>query len=332
VGANPALGAAFGDLKAWGDKRVNEPLNVPVHRAGADGVWDFPDFKRGYQDASGKWNWEWKFNTALQQRSADVSNLGILYAITGDEKYAAYAKRILLELADAYGNGQGGANANGRDHFEAFGFDGGDAGMLLAKACNGYDLIYNALSVEDRTRIERDLIRPLAEHLKAAKFMYTGHGRWDLVCLYGIFISGIVLEDQALVDPALYGLGGTKEKITGGFLSDFGPATLRDGVIWGGATKADDRMASVAVMTTVAEVMRHRGVDLYGYQGRALKKAFDAAISGTPTATLVGMQGVDAFWYAYRHYQDESYLAVVWELKPGFGFAIGEHLPVAAGK
>jgi len=37
--------------------------------------------------------------------------------------------------------------------------------MLLVKACNGYDLIYDvsSLSAKDRAAIERGLIRPMAE-------------------------------------------------------------------------------------------------------------------------------------------------------------------------
>jgi hypothetical protein len=37
--------------------------------------------------------------------------------------------------------------------------------MFLAKACNGYDLIYDAssLSAKDRAGIEHGLIRPMAE-------------------------------------------------------------------------------------------------------------------------------------------------------------------------
>ena len=47
----------------------------------------------------------------------------------------------------------------------------------------------------------------MAEHLKKSTFMYTSHGRWGMVCLYGLFIVGETLNDQALVDLSLYGLG-----------------------------------------------------------------------------------------------------------------------------
>jgi hypothetical protein len=334
ITTNPGLKAAFNKLKAWGDKRLAEPLDVPAHTLETDGTWTFPSFKRGYQDASGKWNWEWNFNATLQQRTEDVSNLGMLYALTGDERYAAFARQILLALADAYGYGQGSVvhDPNGYDHFEAYGFDGGDDGMFLAKACHGYDLIYNssALMAHDRTHIERDLIRPLAEHLKKFDFMYTSHGRWGMVCLYGVFIAGVTLDDQALVDLALYGPGGTKDKVTGGFMDCFKPACLRDGVIWGADTKVEDQMAAACVLTTVAEVMWHHGVDLYDYQDKAMKKSYDAGLTSATNgdfSNLLALPGIDAYDYVYRRYHDPRYLPLVSKLNPGFTLAIAEHLP-----
>ena len=334
VMTNPGLKTAFEELQAWGNKRVAEPLNVPEYKLEADDTWTFPAFKRGYQDASGKWNWEWHFNGKLQQCTADVSSLGMLYALTGDEKYASFARQILLALADTYGYGKGSPipDPHGYDHFEAYGFDGGDAGMFLAKACHGYDLIYNlpSLSAGDRTHIERDLIRPLAEHLKKSTFMYTSHGRWGMVCLYGVFVAGVTLNDQAQVDLALYGPGGTKTKVTGGFMDCFNPACLRNGVVWGADTKIEEQMAAVCVLTTVAEVMWHHSVDLFGYQEAALKKSYDAALesAGIDEITkLPALPGIDAYQYVFRRYQEPRYLPVITKLKSGFSLAIGEHLP-----
>jgi len=331
---NPGLKAACGDLQAWGNKRVAELLNVPAHQLGTDGVWSFPAYKRGYQDASGKWNWEWDFNTALQQRAEDVSKLGMLYAFTDEGKYAAFARQLLLSLADAYGYGKGSAipDPHGYDHFAAYGFDGGDTGMFLAKVCHGYDLIYNlpALSGEDHVHIERDLIRPLAEHLKGFEFMYTSHGRWGMVCLYGLFVAGVTVNDQAVTDLALYGPGGNKDNVTGGFMDCFRPACLRPGVVWGADTKIEEQMAAACVLTTVAEVMWRHGVDLYGYQDAAMRKAYDAALElpgDGGISKLLALPGIDAYQYVYRHYQEPRYLPVIGKLKPGFTLAISEHLP-----
>ena len=334
LATNSDLKAAFNQLQAWGNGRITDPVNVPTHTLEANGIWTYPEYARGYQDASGKWNWEWNFNGALQQRSDDVSKLGMLYALTGDEKYGNFAKQILLALSDAYGYGKGSTapDPNGYDHFQAYGFDGGDDGMFLAKACHGYDLIFNlpSFSADEHAHIERDLIRPLAEHLKKLDWMYTGHSRWGMVCLYGLFISGETLGDDGLIDLSLYGPGGTKDNVTGGFMDCFKSSCLRDGVIWGADTKPEEQMAALCVMTTVAEVMWHHGVDLYGYHDSAIKKAYDAALATTQNgdvSTLLALPGVDAYPYVFRRYHDPRYASLISKLKPGFALAISEHLP-----
>jgi hypothetical protein len=210
--------------------------------------------------------------------------------------------------------------------------------MFLTKACSGYDLFYNlpTITPSERSHIDQDLIRPLAEHLKQGQFMYTGHGRWGMVCLYGVFISGVTLNDEALVDSALYGLGGSREKPDGGFLDCFKPSCLRDDGRWGVDEKPEDQVVSVCVLTSVAEVMWHHGVDLYGYQNVALKRPFDAgvppttAISPTPTTSdaeigkLAGVSGLNAYEYAFRRYQDTHYLPLIKKLKPTLVLEVGE--------
>jgi hypothetical protein len=313
---SPDLKSAWTKLQAWGNQRIQDPLGVPEHRREADGKWTFPEFKRGYKNPEGKWVFAWDFNTALQQGSRDVSKLGILYAFSGDANYGTFAKKLLLALADAYGPAQDNAtpDANGLDHFESYGFDGGDAGMLLTKACSGYDLIYNLSTItpNERSHIEQDLIRPLAEHLKQTRFMYTGHGRWGMVCLYGVFISGVTLNEQTLVAPALYGLGGKRENPDGGFLDCFKPSCLRSDGRWGADEKLEDQILSVSVLTSVAEVMWHHGLDLYSYHNMDLKRFFDAGIphatvissSSTATDTEIGKladaSGLNAYEYAFR--------------------------------
>jgi hypothetical protein len=334
---NPNFKAAFEELKTWGNKRITEPLDVPAHQQETNGSWTFPAYMRGYQNAVGEWKWEWNFNGTLQHLTEDVSNLGELYALTDNEKYAICAKQILLALVDAYGDGKGNSvpDTNGYDHFGANGFDGGDAGMFLGKACQSYDLIYNmpSLSAEDRTHIEHDLIRPMAEHLEKSTFMYTDHGRWGMVCLYGVFISGVTLNDQAMEDLALYGQGGTREHLTGGFMDCFKPACLRDGVVWGADTKIEEQMAALCVLTTVAEVMWHRDVDLYGYQDKAMKKSFDAALKTVGDGEIskfLALPGIDAYQYGFLRYQEPRYQLVIGKLNPGLTLAIGERLPTPA--
>jgi hypothetical protein len=105
---------------------------------------------------------------------------------------------------------------------------------------------------------------------------------------------------------------------------------LHDGVVWGADTKIQEQMAAVCALTTVAEVMWHRGVDLYSDQHMAMKKSYDAALAWSghgEVSRLLALPGIDAFGYAFRRYQDSRYLPIVGMLKPGFTLAISEHLP-----
>lgn len=338
------LKSALDQLKDWADKRIREPEGVPKHALEADGTWSYREFPRGTKDDKGNWSFKWVFNGALQNRTADVSNLGIVYALTGNQAYADYARKLLLDLSDAFGYGLGSSqpDPNGFNHFEYYGFDGGDTGMFLSKACSGYDLIHDlsTFSAKERVHIERDLIRPLAEHLSSAKYMYNGHDRWKMVCLYGIFIAGVTLDDQKLVDGALYGLDGTRANPSGGFMDCFKPKYIRADVMWGADTKAEDGAASLTVMTEVAEVMWHRGVDLYGYDNMALKKPFDAGLQlmlGTDAkpadpefAKLIGTPSTVAYEYAYRRFRDPRYVALIQKLKSRLAMTESQ-LPMLAG-
>jgi hypothetical protein len=335
---SPELKTAYHQLRAFGDKRILEPLEVPAHVQETDGKWSFPDFKRGYQDPEGKLIWEWKFNGELQRRSADVANLGILYAFSGEEKYAAFAKKLLLALVDAYGYRRDKplTDQNGHDHFEAYGFDGGDAAMLLIKTCFGYDLIYNspAMVPNERRRIEDDLFRPMVEHLKQAKWMFTGHDKWGMICLYGIFLSGVTLDDRALIQASLYGLGGNPEKPDGGFLHCFDPSCMRPDGRWQPNRDDADQFATLSVLVSVAEVMWHHGTDLYSHQQSALKRPFDRAMPPAKASPidaeyrkLLGLTGIHAFEYAYRRYRDPRYLPLIRMLKPALAVNEPGELP-----
>ena len=105
----------------------------------------------------------------------------------------------------------------------------------------------------------------------------------------------------------------------------FNPKYLNADRLWGADAKAEDGAASLTVMIAVAEVMWHRGVDLYGYQNMALKNPFDAGLQlmlgadSKPVdpeyAKLIGTQSTGSYEYAYRRYRDDRYLTLIQKLK-----------------
>ena len=341
---NPEWKAEFDRLKEWGDQRIRQPLDVPTHAIETDGSWAFPGFQRGYKNSEGKWIWKWKLMSTLLKRVKDSATLGILYQLSGDRKYADYSKQILLALVDAYGYQQQNppANMSGQDHFEPYGFDGADSSEFLTQACNGYDLIYNlpTISKQDREQIEGKLIRPLAERLNQGNLKRPcSHSKWGPIGLYGVFISGMVLNDPKLANDALYGQGGSMEKVGDGLVDCFNPSDVKDDGHWGQGTTLDDQLLALTVMVRVAEVMWHRGVDLYSYQSFALKRLFDyplksdsqdpldAGMIGADMAALLKVSGVNTYEYAFRRYRDPRYLSIIGKLPKNITFDKWSYLP-----
>ena len=366
---NSELKAEADRLKKWADQRTQQPLDVPAHTQDADGSWNFPAYKRGYKNSEGKWVWEWAFNSILQKRASDVSKLGVLYALSGDEKYAAFAKQILLALADAYGYRQDSPHAKNpsqspvpaiadssgglptrcketvQDHFAPYGFDAADNAEFLTQVCTGYDLIYNlpAIIRQDRQHIEGNLIKPLAERIQrailAAPQYYAGHARWATVDLYGVFLSGMTLEDQELTNTALYGPKGTKDKPDGGLLGCFDPACIAKDGHWQGGPTLDDHFSALSVLVGVAEVSWRHGLDLYGYRIAALKRLFDfpiqsdsfdsttTAAADTAYSELAKRPGMNVYEYAFRRYRDSHYLPLMKSIQKKTTFDKPSYLP-----
>jgi hypothetical protein len=271
-----------------------------------------------------------------------------LYALSGDEKFAEFAKRILLELGDAYDGRQPGAspNASGQDHFEPYGFDGADSGLFLAKAAVGYDLIYNLPSITklEREQMENHLVRPMAEHLKCAILKHTqtyrSRSKWGPIELYGVFISGMALNDPGLSQIALCGQGGTQTTPEeGGLLDCFNPTCVSGDGHWGKSPALEDQVSAMDVMVKVAEVMWHHETDLYGYQNGVLKRLFYFPIHVSPSSTttsslsdseytkLAKMPGINVYEYAFRRYRDEHYLPVIKRMAKPIGIESQSLLP-----
>jgi hypothetical protein len=130
---------------------------------------------------------------------------------------------------------------------------------------------------------------------------------------------------------SLFGQGGSKDKLTGGFMDCFKQDVLREGAVWGaGNQKIDDQMAALSVLIAVSEVLWHQNTDLYSNHGAVLKRAFDAGLGSLTSMDSTGLQaipGISSYRYAYRRYQDARYAAVIGKLTPSFSLAIGERLP-----
>ncbi|MEL7197801.1 MAG: alginate lyase family protein [Pseudomonadota bacterium] len=136
---------------------------------------------------------------------------GQLYRITGDEKYRAFVRDMLLEYADLYpGLGDHPAKANqnvGRLFWQVL----NDA-MWLVHAVQGYGDIRGTLTAQERQRIDDNVFRPAAHFLSVeSKRTFNrihNHATWATA---GVGMTGYLLGDRDLVDRALLGSDKTGE-------------------------------------------------------------------------------------------------------------------------
>jgi len=184
VGAVPLFDSSLAGIRKEIDALLGQPIEVPVPK----------DMAGGYTHERHKANF-----FAIQKA-------GALYQITGDEKYAIFVRKVLLAYAELIpGIGTHPASpsyAPGKLFWQCL----NDANWLVY-ASQGYDCIYNYLSVEDRSLIETNVFRPIADHISVGSPQFFNrihnHSTWGIA---GVGMIGIVMQDEEYIDRALNGL------------------------------------------------------------------------------------------------------------------------------
>jgi len=181
------------------DQRMKMPLGVPQPKKGPDGKWmHLPSQEYGGTHT---------------QLALDIANLGAVYVLSGEARYAEFAKKLLLAYAEVYDKYAPG-NRPGFTHDVGKCFDQrlGDATWLIQMA-RGYDLIYNLPSITEteRKHIEDDLLKASAKFIAANRANLISPTNWSAIGTCAILITGYATDDRELIDLAMYGRGGTKE-------------------------------------------------------------------------------------------------------------------------
>ena len=292
----------FADMKSRMDARIATPLDIPPPPAGKSYPGDyFPPFP-GHPDGKGPEN----FRRYLTRDSSDVGDLATLYALTGDEKYGEYAKKILLAYAHA--------SQYSSSPTTNYRFAQGLFSQLLEEAqildyyAFAYDLIYNLPSwkPEERTQVHDEWLRPLAMEMvypgspeQSVDSFADQHNNRGLIGTTSVLWAGYATDDQELVAAALYGTHLTIEKPdavraktfppfqdwtaatadapTHGLLANhFSPVCIPGGM-WVEGTPSYSFYA-LGSMIDAAELAWHHGLDLYRYNDCILKYMFDFPI------------------------------------------------------
>jgi hypothetical protein len=151
-----------------------------------------------------------------KQNYLEMQTAGVLYAMTGESRYADFVRDMLMRYAELYprlplhpaANSQ---EAGGRLFWQTL-----NETVWLLHAAQAYDCVHDRITPADRRTIEGALLRPMARFFtdthESSFNRIHNHGTW-MVGAVGML--GFALRDRELVEQSLYG---TRKDSTAGFM------------------------------------------------------------------------------------------------------------------
>jgi hypothetical protein len=341
-------------MKAEADKMLAQPIELPPRGGNWTHWYACPEhgapLKKGKQ--IGAWQWEHicsvggeKLTSDITKASTDydgcvingihndlarsIRNLGLVYQLTGDTRYAKKARDILLAYADKYldyplhnvhGEPKIGGGRQGPQTL--------DEAVWLIPLCQGADLVWDTLSESDRKTIAERLLLPAAREV----IMPHRIGIHNIQCWKNsaVGLVGFLLGDQELIHEAIY-------DADMGYAMQMKKGVMPDGIWWEGAWGY--HFYTLSALWSLTEAARNCGIDLYGER---LKSMFDAPLKfATPDLTLPAFNdsnpvdlktSASIYELAYTRFRNPAYLTLIsqGERVSDFAFWFGqEELPPA---
>jgi len=166
------------------DGLMEQGVNVPVPK----------DMAGGYTHEEHKRNW------------STLRDAGALFAQTGDERYAKFIRDVLFEYAGLYPTLErhptNRSYATGKLFWQCL----NDSNWLVYVS-QAYGDIYDWLPEDERTQLNEQLFRPMADFLSVENPQFFNrihnHSTWGCAA---VGMIGLVMDDDELVDRALNGL------------------------------------------------------------------------------------------------------------------------------
>ncbi len=292
-GKYPLFAAAFQNARTLIDSALRRPLDVPVPKDAA-----------GYTHERHKQNYR------------EMQTAGMMYQLTGDERYASFVRDLLLQYAKLY--------PSLGLHPAAVGKSGGrlfwqtlNESVWLVNTSIAYDLVYEWLSPDDRARIEEGVLRPMAEFFikdcASTVDRIHNHATWMTA---GIGMLGYVLDDKRYIETALKG---TKQSGDAGFLRQIDLLFSPDGYYSEGPYYS--RYAIYPFFVFAESIERNQPeLKVYERRGGVLGKAIEAILQLTTengdiiqindamTKTVKAQELVLAVDYAFARYPNLQHL------------------------
>ena len=258
-----------------------------------------------------------------KQNYNEMHQAGILYQITGEEKYAKFIRDMLVMYAEMYpklgSHPQGKQQTPGRMFWQSL-----NETVWLLHTIQAYDCIYDWLSDADKQLFETNIFRPMTnffiEECTHEFDLIHNHGTW-IVAAVGM--AGLIMEDDELVQKSLYG---SKLDGTSGFLAQLDLLFSPDGYYTEGGYYVRYALWPFFIY---AEVLHNNKPDLeiYKYRNSILKQALYSALQVTYTdgafipindalkeKTWLSAELIFAINFVYDHYDNDNQLLSIAKL------------------
>jgi len=203
-----------------------------------------------------------------------IYDSGMLYQLTGEQKYARYARDLLLAYAELYPSlgehPKKKEQSPGRLFWQSL-----NEAVWLVYVIQGYDAIIETLSEAERSSIQQRLLRVMADFLSAESpetfDKIHNHGTWAVAA---VGMTGYVLGDAGYVKQALYGL---KEDGEAGFIKQIDVLFSPDGYYTEGPYY--QRYALMPFLLFARSIQTNDpGLKIFQYRDKVLIKAIYACI------------------------------------------------------
>ena len=193
-----------------------------------------------------------------QRMAGATRDLGLAYQFTGEGRYARQAAAILLDYAGKYAS---------YPRHTTTGKDAVGGGKVLAQTLDesvwliplawGYDLVWDALAPEERSRIETGVLLPAAAVIREHKMGVHNIQCWknSAVGLVGLATGKEELAREAIEDPER------------GFRRQIREGVTDDGLWYEGSMGY--HQYTLNALWPLAEAARHAGLDLYSERYRS---------------------------------------------------------------
>jgi hypothetical protein len=245
-------------VKPIADEAIANPINVPVPKDGGGGF-THEQHKKNYQY---------------------ILACGTVYQITKEKKYAQFVKDILLNYASQYEQWplhpqKKPSNPAGKIFWQNL-----NDCVWQVYVIQGYDLVYDYLTLQERITIEQHLFIPvvrfLMEENKETFNRIHNHGTWAVAA---VGITGYVMNQKDWVEKALKGSG---KDGTSGFLAQLSQLFSPDGYYTEGPYY--QRYALLPFLLFAKAIDQYNPqLKIFEYSNGVLRKAIHTALQLTYT-------------------------------------------------